>query len=169
MIHLDTREKPPVPQGLLDRVGPAEYSRHTLKAGDIAIFDADGHSLGIEHKRPLDWLASLGDVQKNGEKRIWNEIAKMKEWYDYSLIARSGSLRYDPVSHALSTSRHSTGWLSNAARMLEWKVAQETPIVTLDSVDEFLDWVAYLNKRANSGCVIPGLGIIKTNGKHLPT
>lgn len=169
MIHVDTREKEPIPSGVLRRVGLEDYAHHTLKAGDFAIFDADGHSLGIEHKRPLDWLASLGDKQKNGETRIWNEIAKMKDWYSHSLIVVSGPLTYDPMTTTLGSSRRSTGWRSNAARLLEWSVAQQTPMLHLASIDEMLDLLAYLNKRAKSGCVIPGLGIIKkdTNGNSL--
>lgn len=160
MIHLDTREQREVREGLLLRLGESEVSRHKLEAADIAIFDHDGHSLGIEHKRPLDWLASLGDKQANGERRIWNQIARMKEMYTHPLIVRTGSLSYSVVDGTLGTSRHSSGWRSTAARLLEWSVAQQVPLLTLDSIEEFLDLIVYLNKRAKSGCVIPGQGIL---------
>jgi ERCC4-type nuclease len=160
VIHLDTREKPPIPALLLARLGTHDYSRHTLKAGDFAIFDADGHSLGIEHKRPLDWLASLGDEQKNKEKRIWNQIERMKEWYSHSLIIRTGALRYSPLSGTVGGDKRETGWRSTAARLLEWSIAQQVPILQLDSIEEMLDLLVYLNKRAKSGCVVPGQGIL---------
>jgi ERCC4-type nuclease len=170
VIHVDTREKPPTFVRKLELMLPAgDFSRHTLKAGDYALFDQDGHSLGIEHKRPLDWLASLGDVQANGEKRIWNEIAKMEEWYSHPTIVVSGPLQYDLLTQTLGSSRHSTGWKSNAARLLELAIARRTPILHLASEEEMLDLLVYLNRRAKSGCVIPGLGIIEGNHDRTST
>ena len=163
MIHLDTREKPPVPLMLEAALPTGDYTRHKLEAGDVAIFDQDGHSLGIEHKRALDWLASLGDKQANKEKRIWNQIAKMKEWYSHPLIVRTGHLSYDPVSGTVGSARRATGWRSTAARLLEMAIIQQVPLLNLDSLDEYVDLLVYLNKRAKSGCVIPGLGILSEN------
>lgn len=151
MIHVDTRE-PNIMRLLVSAAVNGDTNDRALYSADYAIFDAASHSLGAERKEGNDLLNALSESMANGEKRLLDQVRRMRETYDHTLLVIEKFPTYVDVKHTLGRS----AWSHGAVQMILWQIEQEgTAILYTDSKKATADLLRILNQRAARGCVLP--------------
>lgn len=154
MLFCDSREAKATQELMLAVAGPGMVMK--LECGDFALFDKDGHSLGIERKEVGDLLNSLREKQANGVARLPDQLARMAMTYDYRILLIEGDMRYDDDTHKLGTRRRMSGWLASVVFLMLWGfVGRGTAVLTTTSRLHSAEILRVLHKRSLAGCVLP--------------
>lgn len=154
MLFIDSREKANIKTLVASVVTPSHVM--ALSCADFLLYDKDGHSLGIERKTAADLLGSLGKLMSNGNKRLYDQIDRMKEAYTHHLLILEGWPSFDRDTHKLFTGGRVSGWYNASIQMILYSL-QATGTPMLQTSDKFAtaDTLRVLHNRAISGCVLP--------------
>lgn len=157
MIHIDSRE-PAFMRMLVSAACKGDTSEAFLGSADYVVFDQDGHSLGIERKTASDLLGSLSHTNANGEKRVLDQIDRMGQTYDRTMLVIEEPFAFERATGHLKVGHgwRPTGWHHSAIQMILWSL-QARGVPVLHTPDRFAtaDLMRVLNQRAKAGCVLP--------------
>lgn len=67
-----------------------EVSRVTMDSGDYLWVTHDNRAVAVERKTGSDFLHSIGGRQANGRPRLINQLLRMRETYDISILLIEG-------------------------------------------------------------------------------
>ena len=157
--------------GLLQKTfAPEQLIIRHLDTADYALWDKCGHSLGIERKAGGDLTNSLNNKsrQANGNVRLLNQIVRLKKEYTYPALLLEGTQGYYPFTLAEAGPGGNwglngiTGWNWLSMQMMIWSWEQDGyKIFWTPNMQATVELLRGLNNRAETGCVLKGLGVKK--------
>jgi ERCC4-type nuclease len=123
------------------------WTQGRLAVGDYFMHTGDFKRVGIEHKTVEDLMSSLGD-------RLAKQLANMLDYYDFSILMISGSLR--SVNGQFYTNRGMQNWTWDALWnfLQTWQMRGVTVQLTADegqTVHRIANLFAYYQKPSHTG------------------
>lgn len=154
-FFIDSREKKPTQQLMNATAGPGMVLK--LNSADFVFYDKDNHSLGIERKMAADLLGSLTSKMANGQKRLIDQLSRMKADYTHRMLLIEGHFDYNVINRCLIVGNRQTEWNSGSLLAILWKLQVKEGLVIVHTVDMFdtANWLRVLHNRADRGCILP--------------
>ncbi len=119
---VDSRE-PALIKLKMSLASPIKSEVKALSSADYVITDVSGRRLGIERKSVSDFLNSMAKTLKNGEKRMFDQLRRMREEYDLTALLLEGDWRVDKTKHLVIGSKV-TGWYITPFQNALWSIQE---------------------------------------------
>lgn len=154
MLMIDSKEKRDTKDLMSFVAGPAHIM--SLNCADFLLVDRCDHSLGIERKAISDLLNSLSHRNSNGNVRLFDQLARMKEAYSHRMLLVEGGIGFNAVSKKVIAGKRDSGWHHGSVQAMLWAIqAEGTSLMFTDDKHATADLLRVLHARAMGGCVLP--------------